>query len=445
MRPWPWGSSPWRFFSSADARAVELTRVVSSVSEDGSFDFNLGLAWLFEANGARIDREQARDAAVVLGRDLKFSQQRHLLVPRLEAGLFPGVGLRLALPIVVADDRHLDFDGTSSSTATILRDGVLPGFGAETYGVDAAHGGRPFLAGSNRVFRGPTRRGIESFDIGVGWAIFDQRRDDTKPTWTMGVTGKLDLFSDMAYDAAQPGANTAVGLGYHQLWFETAVSRRFRYFDPYFGASFMVPIRTPSSAFKDYGGGQASVNPSMFGRAQAGTSVVAWEDARAHQSVTLEGRVHLDYTFAGRQRTEIWEALAGSSACQTDASHCRNVPGGDATTALDQDLDGDGKPDAFPGITDVGAYAAVGGDAGFNVAVGRNVKFRALLGLTAVMPHFLTNASAGVDRNGDGHVDSSSRTEANPTYREAWDLPGRRFKVEDSRVWTFGVDALLLF
>ena len=419
--------------------------MVSSVGDDGTFDFNLGVAWLYENKSARIDREQAGDAGVSLVRELKFSQERHLLEPRLEAGLFPGAWLRVALPIVLTDQRALDFDRATAATATILRDGILPGFASENVGVDAAHGGRPFSASSGRVFRGPNRRGVESLDVNVGWAIFEQKRDDTKPTWTMGVTGKLDLFADMAYDAGKPGANRAVGLGYHQIWFDTAVSRRFRYLDPYVGFAFMLPIRTSSSAFKDYGGGQGAVAPSMIGRAQAGATVIAWENPAAHQSVTLELRGRMDYTFAGRQRTELWEALSGSSACAIDVAQCRNVKGGDATTALDQDLDGDGTRDPYPGITDVSGYAAFGGDAGFNVAVGRYVKFRALFGLTAVLPHFLTNATAGVDQNGDGHVDATNKREANPVYREMVDLPGRRFKVEDSRVLSLTVDALLLF
>jgi len=430
-------------------QAAEVTRVVTSAGDDGAFDFHLGVSWRYENKSARLEREQASATGSAsrpaLLRDLSFAQQRHVVDARLESGILPGVGLFVSLPVVVSDNRSLSFDQTDASSSSLLRDGILPGFNGTSFGVDGTHMGRAFTGDAGTVFRGPTRRGIESLNVGLAWALFDQRLDDTQPTWTMGVEGKLDLFADMAYDAANPAGNTAVGLGYHQIVATTAVSRRFSHLDPFFAASFMVPIRTTSSAFKNYGGGQSTVNPSMVASALAGTALIAWEDVRTRQSVTLELRGRMDYTFAGRGRSELWEALSGSSACTSDPTKCRNAPGGDATTALDQDLDGDGRPDPYPGITEMDGYATFGGDAGLNINVGRYVKFRALFGLTAALPHFLSSATAGVDSNGDGRVNASDKREANPTYRETLDLPGRRFKAEASQLWSLTVDGMLMF
>jgi hypothetical protein len=61
------------------------------------------------------------------------------------------------------------------------------------------------------------------------------------------------------------------------------------------------------------------------------------------------------------------------------------------------------------------------------------------------MPHFITGASAGVDKDKSGQVDSQSTTEANPLYREAIDLPGRRFKVEGTKIWTLFLEGSLMF
>ena len=102
------------------------------------------------------------------------------------------------------------------------------------WGLDAPHN-RPFSDGS-RVFQGPTRRGFENLGLGITWAAFNQARDDTKPTWTLGFDAKLDVFKDMRFDPANPTGNTAVGPGYHQFIWSTFVSKRFRYFDPIFGA-----------------------------------------------------------------------------------------------------------------------------------------------------------------------------------------------------------------
>ena len=88
----------------------------------------------------------------------------------------------------------------------------------------------------------------------------------------------------MRFDPANPTGNTAVGLGYHQLIWSTWVSKRFRYFDPYFGASYMLPIRTNGSIYQDLGrradaGEPAAASPRWWsassrspGRTPAATS-----------------------------------------------------------------------------------------------------------------------------------------------------------------------------
>ena len=69
---------------------------------------------------------------------------------------------------------------------------------------------------------------------------FNQRRDDTKPTWTLSFDALLDVFKARRFDPVNPGANTAVGQGYHQFVWSTFVSKRFRWFEPYFGAWYIA-------------------------------------------------------------------------------------------------------------------------------------------------------------------------------------------------------------
>ena len=56
-------------------------------------------------------------------------------------------------------------------------------------------------------------------------------------------------------------------------------------------------------------------------------------------------------------------------------------------------------------MTDIDAYGSFGGDVGLNIQVGKYIRFRSLFGMTVDEPHFITNASAGVDTNHDGRVD----------------------------------------
>jgi hypothetical protein len=58
----------------------------------------------------------------------------------------------------------------------------------------------------------------------------------------------------------------------------------------------------------------------------------------------------------------------------------------------------------------------------------------------------------GTDRNGNGRVDICNRTdpacdptEVNPAYRETIDLPGRRFRVEGTKIWTLFLEGSVMF
>ena len=96
-------------------------------------------------------------------------------------------------------------------------------------------------------------------------------------------------------------------------------------------------------------------------------------------------------------------------------------------------------------MTEIQPYSTVGADLGLNVQVGRFTRFRGLFGWSSDLPHFITYGTAGSDRDGDGRVNSADPTEANPAYREALDIPGRRFKVSRSTLWTLYVELAATF
>ena len=45
----------------------------------------------------------------------------------------------------------------------------------------------------------------------------------------------------------------------------------------------------------------------------------------------------------------------------------------------------------------------------------------------------------------DGRVDPMDPNEANPTYRQAIDLPGRRFRVEGTKIWNLFIQGSMMF
>jgi hypothetical protein len=438
---------------SLPARAAEVTRVVSALDDENQFDFNVTASWLHEVKSAFIKREDLVNGSPALVKDSVFSQTRDVLHMRMDFGILWDVGLHIAAPLVLADERSLDFDQTASgctfpeddpinptcvnkTNSTVLRDGILPS-GATGYGLKPD--GSQFADGSRTFFRGPKRSGFESLDLGITWAAFNQLRDDTRPTWTIGFEAKLDVFKDMRFDRANPGANTAVGPGYHQFLWSTFVSKRFRHFDPYFGAWYSLPVRTNGSLYQEYtNGNQSAVNPMMRAGAMMGFEQVAWENPRAQQRVTVEFRGRAEQHFFGRSASELWEPLSGSSKCALSQSTA------DCRVGVDNGV-ADGTFMPHPGVTETQPYATFGGDAGLNVQVGKYVRFRGLFGLTVDMPHFITYAGAGVDRDNNHRVESNDPNEANVTFRDTLDSPGRRFKVDGTEIWSLFLEGSIMF
>jgi hypothetical protein len=442
------------------ARAAEVTRVVSALDDDNAFDFNVTAAWLHEQKSGFIKHEDSTQNGGLV-KDMTFGQTRDVLSLRMDFGILWDVGIHIEAPLVLADNRHLDFDQSADSgcvypgnaqkaaaTCVNAENSGLVGYGIVPSTVDPATGkisswginqnGSQFTLPSSRAFQGPTRSGFESLNLGITWAPFNQRRDDTRPTWTLGFESKLDVFHDMRYDPSNPGGNTAVGPGYHQFIWSTYVSKRFRYFDPYFGAWYNLPVRTNNSLYNAIpDGNQTAINPSQRAGIVAGFEQIAWENPRADQRVTVEFRARAEQHFSGRGASEMWEALSGSSKCNDPAS-------ADCRPGIDYNI-GDTKASPYPGVTEIQQYGSFGGDLGLNVQVGKFARFRGLFGLLIDEPHYITYSGTGIDRNGDGRVDSDDPAEANVLYRDALDAPGRRFKVEGTQIWSLYLEGSIMF
>src|SRR5687767_5649186 len=88
---------------SPQAHAAEVTRVATSFEEDNRFDIHLGLAYSFNYKSAAILREWNSGAATDdqnrLVKDLIYRQQRHLLTPSIEIGLWHDLAVYMALPV----------------------------------------------------------------------------------------------------------------------------------------------------------------------------------------------------------------------------------------------------------------------------------------------------------------------------------------------------------
>jgi hypothetical protein len=402
-------------------------------------DVELGVSWLREDRTAVLTRELQSAAAggrTVRVKDLVHRQTRQLLNLRGAVGLWRDLSLFLAMPIVLADDRWLDFDRRASecdnltgegasgaspscvneTTSTLLRDGVLPGFGMARYGLDSKRS-QPFDRPSPRVFQGPTRRGIEYLGVGLSWAILNQRRDDTRPTWIVRVEPRFALGKEMGFDPLEPEANRGVNPGYHQLVLATSFSKRTPRFDPQISGYYAIPKALGSSPYDDFPLGEKGFShPQHRAGAEAGFEYVGYELPRAGHKLTFELRGTMEIRFFGLARSELWEPLSGPSSCRTSPATCR--------PEIDRDLDGNGAPEPYPGVTRSPSYGIFGGTAGVNAQIARWLRLRARGGIAFEQSRFLSDGRSGI---------------------ALFDIPGRRWHVEDARTWHLLTDASVGF
>lgn len=412
------------------ALGAEVTRVASGRAAPGEgFDFHLSAAFGHERRTAAVRREAqgpATGGRIAVADDLVYRQSRDVLHLRMDVGVLEDLGLFVTAPLVLADRRSLDFARAGCGgggggcvderSATILRDGILPGFGGASFGWDAVEG-RRFTSGSETVFRGPVRRGLESLGLGASYAVMNQARDPTRPTWLVRFESRFAVGPDRRYDPARPDANRAVGLGYHQLVLSTVFSRRFDALDPYLGLWYMLPRATGGGPFGRYALGSGSFGqPQQRAGTEVGLEATAWEAPAGRRRLALELRGRMELRMFGLAQGELWEPLSGPSTCPTDRATCR--------AGIDRDLTGDGVPDPNPGVTRSPSYGLFGGDAGLSAQLGRFARLRGLFGVTFEQSRMLTDARSGFG---------------------VYDDPGRRFRVEAARSWHLLLDGALLF
>jgi hypothetical protein len=260
---------------------------------------------------------------------------------------------------------------------------------------------------------------LEYLSFGFNWAMFNQRRVASEPTWLLGFEARVDVSKTMRFDPSKPKANTAVGPGYHQVLMHTMASRRFGPLEPYMGGWYMFPIKTASSPFEKQGAGSnAMSNPQQRAYVAAGVEATVWERPHNSQSISLELRMSVETRFLGLARSDLWEPLSGSATC-------KDAPSVGCRAGLDsEDLDGDGVVDPNSGITRSPTYGIFGGDMGLNVRAGEHVRFRGFFGMTAEQNRFMTDGRSSYSRI---------------------DGPGRRFYVQDAYGYHLLLDGAILF
>lgn len=423
-----WKPAPWLIAVSlvaSSAFGAEITRVASSFEEKDPFGMYFDFSFDRVFDRGKIAREWHQQGALEDVSELRYFRDETRLGIDTHIGLFRDVELHVGVPIVFQQDRRWFFakDTTEFNTTIYRNCGDARGTPCATPG---AGDGRLFEVGANGAtsFRG----GLGNFTFGLAWNVFNQRKDDTKPTWTL-------RFDYTAPTAAMLNPSTpttaeargAIGDRVHRYAFSTAVSKRLiDVFEPYLGVTYVLPWVGPGfysncddangsrmARAENCGAGpwnreETGVRPAHVGLVTFGTELIAFERADRFQRVVIDLRGFWQYTSEGRYYNELSD-LFGKLLYNSD-------------------------------------FGTVGGQIGFIGQAAEFVMLKAYGSLAYQTERNLTSENIGKDQNGNGTIDiSSNPLEINPNYDFRVDRTGRRFRMQEQLVWRIVVTATLNF
>ena len=424
------------------AGAAEITRVEGAEPDD-PLAVQLSVRWDRSVERARISRERAGpDGTVRDATELRWSRTRNDVIPRLGIGLAPGLELHAELPWSLADDvtwRYGTRGGFSVEGDSTIANNVVDAMGRRC---DVTPCPLFPVSEDGGVFHGGRAGDLE---VGLAWAILDDRRDEARPTWVVGLD--LTLPTADRYDPAR-GRDADWGSPYasdghrgpagEKVWkwdLSTTLSRRIGPVDPYFRAHVMgmVPsgdtysncehaaaLATRSPAQMTLAAAENCALPEWSVDADArlpfvagivfGTELVPFDDPRAGQKVAIDARLFVDYTSRSRFYNEL-----------TDAS---------------------GKLHATE------AYLTMGGLLGLHLRASRWFSLEASAALSTRTAHDLSGESLG---RRSGRIPSgdlsgaTSNPELNPNFDWRYDAPGNRFRISEVSVFDLSVAGVLRF
>jgi hypothetical protein len=432
---------------ASPARAAEITKVASAEPND-LFNLHVTFRWDHQQERGKITREQADPnvnppfGEVMEVDELRYSRVRNAIVPRVAIALYRDLELHAEIPYVPGDDqswRYALVNGLPVEPNSTIKNNTVDAMNQPCSPAPCAI----FPVGSpSTVFHGGH---FGDLVTGLAWGIFNDQRDDTKPTWLVGAD--LTFPTATLYD---PGADRAsrptwtspfsssgnVGPFGEKVWkydVYTAISRRMGPIDPYFKAH--VTGMHPSSKTYSNCDHAAELNGAavaqMTNAAVAncadpgwktdagaqlpwiaglvfGTELVPFESKQDDQKVTVDVRVFADYTSSQRFYNPLTDATGKLLATE--------------------------------------AYVTAGGYFGVYLRASRYVSLRADASLGMNTSHFLSGESlgrAGVDQGDVTGVTPNANL--NPNFDWRYDAPGRRFRITEDTLFAFSVAGILEF
>ena len=487
------------------ATGAELTDVVDAADEGDPFDIHIEPSFKQTLRSALIRREypcdkdatsddqtrfprldtRCEEATVVFRKEMEAEQVTNEINIDLQVGLYKDVELHLTVPYIFSDQRTLKYAGGERGGEVVDETNSFGDPGDDRIERDIANNvpesipedilSRQYfttfrlfsLAGDGN--KGPERSGFGDLKLGIAWNPFNDERDDTKATLKLAFDYVIPTG-----EVAKP-TNEGVGRGVHELQWTVASSKRFKYLEPYFAITYILPMASDSSLFKEKGPGQTLVEPGQRAEVLFGSEFIPYEEPEFGRKFTIDIGLSWGFTSEGRDYSYLSDAL-GNSECSgltpkqirdaIEAVRTRSDP--DRTLVnqaacrwvLDEPGNAEGAPVYDPsiddaqntpfnhdGISDYEAFATFGASLGLYFQPTKYVQLRTKLGVEHEQEHFITAARTGTDSGDDDNdtVKFDDPNERNPYYNPSLDAVGNRFRAEESIIFSWQLALAMQF
>ena len=438
---------------SSTLEAVEWTEVIDAADGDDPFDFTADVIYRRSLRRSKMTREYhcdpynnmldqttcpgaPQEGQILHVKELRYQRISHEMVPRLHFGLWKDLELMIEIPIMLRDEQNLRYAGDGGEARGVP-------VTAEISSIVPEMGQQQLLSFSGL----PVRSGFGDMLFKLRFAPISFERDDARGEWVLELGYRAPTGEIMEY------GNTGIGRGVHELELSTAFSRQFRYVEPYARISFNLPFAgAPKSLFQEYYGSQEYVLPGARGSFDFGLEFIPYYNPLKGIKFFIDLGLGASYQAEGRNYSELFDALAqGARTCNRNDT-ARNGKENCAyynEDAKNQNQSNAYTPDIYDGITTVEEFITIRGRLGFGIYASDHFRIGTTLSLAHATEHHISSGEIGKDLNQDG-VFVPARTPAesaehNPTFVPSIDYVGRRIRVEETTIFTFGMNMSLLF
>ncbi|MFY0567195.1 hypothetical protein ACN28E_25610 [Archangium lansingense] len=412
------------------ATAADVTRVASSFEDEDPFGMFIDVGIEHSRRRTKIVREALpleTGGTRQYQSELWYKSFDTRLNMDVAFGIAQDVELSFGLPVVLFQDESWDYvSGTNASNSTIINNCVNAN-GTPITGCNPATGANavPLFNVPAATYRGGA---LGNMRFGFAWSIFNQRKDETKPTWVVGLDYEAPTapLLDPSVETTTEARGRAVGDRVHKYTVSTALSRQIGLAEPYFKMHYTVPVRGPGAWTNC---NNPNTIPQNLGHPE-NCGLPGWDRKETgiqapHVAGVMFGS---EFQVLDQPTRKFKMDLRAISNYVSEGRYYNELSG------------------TLRKLLATGDYVQIGGQLAVTAEISDILSVRGSGMFLYNTDHLLTDEKIGKDLDGNGSVDiTGNPAELNPNFDYRTDFVSRRFFATESKDFRLDLTATLRF